>query len=59
VRDAHPEEVAAWEASFARERASGDADEADREDWAAFLVPVVDPTDDDLDDDEGEDRDGT
>jgi hypothetical protein len=49
VREAHPEEVSAWQASFARACADGDADEADREDWATFLVEVtevVDPTGD-------------
>ena len=44
VREARPEEVSTWEASFARACAGGDADEADREDWATFLVEVVDPT---------------
>ena len=44
VREARPGEVSAWEASFARACADGDADEADREDWATFLVEVVDPT---------------
>ena len=45
VREAHPGEVSAWQASFARACADGDADEEeDREDWATFLVEVVDPT---------------
>jgi hypothetical protein len=44
VREARPGEVSAWQASFARACADGDADEADREDWATFLVEVVDPT---------------
>ena len=44
VREAHPGEASVWEASFARACAGGDADEEDREDWATFLVEVVDPT---------------
>ena len=54
VREAHPGEVSAWEASFARACADGDADEEDREDWATFLVEVVDPAGDADGDDEGE-----
>ena len=49
VREAHPGEVSAWEASFARACAEGDADEDDRDDWATFLVEVaevIDPSDD-------------
>ena len=48
VREARPGEVSTWKASFARAcadgDADGDADEEDREDWATFLVEVVDPT---------------
>ena len=45
VREARPGEVSTWKASFARACADGDADEEeDREDWATFLVEVVDPT---------------
>ena len=44
VREARPGEVSAWQASFARACAGGDADEADRDDRATFLVEVVDPT---------------
>ena len=44
VREARPGEVSAWQASFARACADGDADEEDRDDWATFLVGVVDPT---------------
>ncbi len=44
VREAHPGEVSTWKASFARACADGDADEADRDDRATFLVEVVDPT---------------
>ena len=49
VREARPGEVSTWKASFARACADGDADEADRDDWATFLVKVaevIDPSDD-------------
>ena len=58
VREAHPGEVSTWEASFARACAGGDADEADREDWATFLVEVVEVVDPTGGADEG-DRDGS
>ncbi len=45
VREAHPGEASAWEASFARACAEGDAEEADRGDWATFLVEVVEVVD--------------
>ena len=54
VREARPGEVSAWQASFARACADGDADEEDREDWATFLLEVVDPTGDADEDDEDE-----
>ena len=52
VREARPEEASAWQASFARACAEGDADEEDREDWATFLLEAVDPTGDADEDDE-------
>ncbi len=57
VREAHPGEASAWEASFARACGEGDADEADRGDWATFLVEVVEVVDpaDGADGDEGRD----
>ncbi len=54
VREACPEEASAWQASFARACADGDADEEDREDWATFLLEAVDPTGDADEDDEDE-----
>ena len=45
VREAQPGEASAWEASFARACAGGDAEEADRGDWATFLVEVVEVVD--------------
>ena len=61
VREAHPGEASVWEASFARACAEGDAEEADRGDWATFLVEVVevvDPADGADGDEEDEGRDG-
>ena len=57
VREAHPGEASVWEASFARACAEGDAEEADRGDWATFLVEVVEVVDpaDGADGDEGRD----
>ena len=46
VRPAHHEEEEAWRAAFAAALQGGDADPADREDWAVFLVPVALPDDD-------------
>ncbi len=64
VREAQPGEASAWEASFARACAGGDAEEADRGDWATFLVEVVevvevvDPADGADGDEDDEGRDG-
>ena len=39
VREADPEEVGRWDASFTEARQNGDAEDA--EDWAIYLVPVT------------------
>jgi hypothetical protein len=44
VREAHPEEVSAWDSSFTQARCDGDANEDDREGWATFLIDVVELT---------------
>jgi len=44
LREARPEEQAAWRASHAEAVREGDIDD-EREIWLSFLVPVVDPTD--------------
>jgi len=44
VRPALPEEVAKWQASWARALMRGDIEEGE-DSWVVFLVPVNDPTD--------------
>src|SRR3712207_2480212 len=46
VREAHPKEAARWEASFAEAVRDGEVERGEREEWVAFLLDVVDPTDD-------------
>ena len=46
VRSAQADEKAVWEGSFVRALRDGDADEDDRDEWAVFLIDVVDSTDD-------------
>ncbi len=47
VRDAFPEEQARWQASQARASRDGEIEEED-DPWVLFLVPVSDPTDDEV-----------
>jgi hypothetical protein len=45
VRAAEDEEIDEWEEGFAEAHASGEADIADKEDWAVFLIEVTDAED--------------
>jgi hypothetical protein len=47
VRDPFPEEQAYWQASQARAIKDGEIEDRD-DTWLLFLVPVTDPTDDEV-----------
>ena len=51
IREAIEEERGKWDASRAQARIEGE----DADDWVAYLVPVSDPTDNDLEDEDDED----
>ena len=46
IRSAVEDEIAKWEKAFAQARLEGEATDEDRAGYIVFLVPIIDPTED-------------